>query len=118
MYNSAIPIIKTSILLLYRRIFPQRWLKWTLVGLGAFIIAYSVALVIADIFQCTPVDSLWGASPKKYCINFPLLIKISGVINILTDVAILAVPVMPLWSLKLSAARRRLLLLMFLIGGM
>ncbi|KAF2468387.1 uncharacterized protein BDR25DRAFT_205126, partial [Lindgomyces ingoldianus] len=117
MYNAAIPLIKSSILLLYHRIFPQRWLNQALLGLGLFIIAYSVAQILADIFQCTPVDSIWGASLKKHCIKYPMLIKICGIINILTDVAILALPIPSLWRLNLSAARKRLLLLMFLIGG-
>jgi hypothetical protein len=118
MYNAAIPFIKASILLLYHRIFPQQWMKRALILLGSFIVAYSVAQVFADIFQCTPVDSLWGASPKQHCIDYPLLIKVCGVINILTDVAILALPMPSLWKLNLSSSRKRLLMITFLIGGM
>jgi hypothetical protein len=118
LYNAAIPVIKSSILLLYRRIFPQLWLNRALLVLGLFIVSYSVAQILADIFQCTPANSLWGERPKKYCINYPLLIKIGGIINILTDAAILALPIPSLWKLNLSTARKRLLIVMFLIGGM
>ncbi|KAF2245034.1 hypothetical protein BU26DRAFT_434462 [Trematosphaeria pertusa] len=116
-YNAAIPFIKVSILLLYHRIFPQQWLNRALLWLGSFILAYSIAQIFADIFQCIPVDSLWGASPNRYCINYPLLIKICGVINILTDVAILALPMPSLLKLNLSASRKRLLMITFSIGG-
>jgi hypothetical protein len=118
MYNAAIPFIKASILLLYHRIFPQLWMKRALLWLGFFILACSIAQIFADIFQCIPVGSLWGAHRKQYCINFPLLIKIFGVINILTDVAILALPMPSLWKLKLSESKKRLLLITFSIGGM
>ncbi|KAF2108972.1 hypothetical protein BDV96DRAFT_652214 [Lophiotrema nucula] len=117
MYNAAIPVIKSSILLLYHRIFPQQWLNRALLFLGLFIVSYSVAQILADIFQCTPVNSLWGERPKEYCINYPMLIKICGIINILTDVAILALPMPSLWRLNLSTARKRLLMVMFLVGG-
>ncbi|KAF2704364.1 hypothetical protein K504DRAFT_442554 [Pleomassaria siparia CBS 279.74] len=116
-YTMAIPLIKCSILLLYHRIFPQKWLNLALLGLGFFITAYNLAQILATIFQCAPVDSLWGASPKEHCINVPLLIKICGTINILTDVAILALPIPSLWKLNLSVARKRLLIVMFSMGG-
>ncbi|KAF2820121.1 hypothetical protein CC86DRAFT_243293, partial [Ophiobolus disseminans] len=116
-YNMAIPLIKSSILLLYHRIFPQQWFHRALLGLGIFIVGYSLAQIISTILQCTPIESLWGGSPKEHCINYPLLIKICGTINILTDVAILALPIPSLWKLNLSMARKRLLIVMFLAGG-
>lgn len=118
LYNSSIPIIKLSILCLYRRIFPQRWFSYTLMCLGAFVIAYSVASIFADVFQCVPTNSIWEREKAKFCINYPALIISTGVINVLTDIILLALPIPILWGLNMSLARKRLLTMLFLMGGL
>ncbi|KAF1919979.1 hypothetical protein BDU57DRAFT_513312 [Ampelomyces quisqualis] len=116
-YIVAILLIKSSILLLYHRIFPQLWFKWTLLGFGMFITAHFLASFIANLVRCTPMESLWDAAISKQCINYSLLVKITGSINILTDFAILALTIPLLWALNLSTARKSLLLLVFMIGS-
>lgn len=118
MYNVSIPATKLSILFLYKRIFPQPWFNRTLMGLGAFIIAYSIAQIFGDIFQCIPVSSLWGATVAKHCIDYPKLIISMGVVNTITDIVMLALPIPLLWNLNLSLARKRLLTALFLMGGL
>ncbi|KAF4626140.1 hypothetical protein G7Y89_g12023 [Cudoniella acicularis] len=108
-YNVSIPLTKLSILFLYNRIFPQRWFNRTLVILGGFIIAYSLAQVFGDIFQCIPISSIWGETAPNYCINYPLLIIVIGVVNTITDIIILGLPMPLLWRLQLSTARKQLL---------
>ncbi len=51
--------MKVSILLLYKRIFPQKWFRSALLAVGAFVVSYSTVQFFADIFQCTPVSFLW-----------------------------------------------------------
>jgi hypothetical protein len=117
-YNVAIPLIKISILYLYGRIFPQKWFNRTLVVLGAFIIAYSLAQVFGDIFQCVPISSLWGATEPTFCINLPALIISMGVVNTVTDIIMLSLPMPLLWTLQLSTMRKKLLTGLFLMGGL
>jgi len=117
MYNVAIPVIKISILYLYRRIFPQPWFNRALIVLGGFIVAYSLAQIFADIFQCVPISSLWGATAPEFCINYPALIISMGVVNTVTDIIMLSLPMPLLWKLQLSTMRKRLLTGLFLMGG-
>ncbi|RAK94984.1 uncharacterized protein BO80DRAFT_489043 [Aspergillus ibericus CBS 121593] len=55
-------LIKTSICLLYLRLFPTlRTLNW---GTIAAVGAMTVAIILAIIFQCSPVDAAYN--PQKY----------------------------------------------------
>jgi hypothetical protein len=109
---------KISILALYNRIFPFRWFKLSIYGLGAFIIAYSVPQMFGTIFQCVPIHSKWTPGVVPKCINYVAMIIACGVINIITDFIMLGLPIFPLWSLQVSSHRKWALTFMFLIGGL
>ena len=118
-YNLTIPVIKVSILLLYRRIFPQRWFRNLSLAVGALVISYSAAQFFGDIFQCTPVKYLWDKTiPGGHCIHFGSLVIFGGEYNIITDLIILAMPVSQLWQLQIAAARKWELSGIFLMGGL
>jgi hypothetical protein len=118
MYNVTLPVIKMSILSLYARIFPQERFNRILLVLGAFIIAYSLATVFADIFQCVPISSLWDATEPTFCMNYPALIISTGVVNTVTDIIMLSLPMPLLWKLQLSTTKKKLITSLFLMGGL
>lgn len=118
MYNVTLPVIKMSILSLYGRIFPQERFNSILLVLGAFVIAYSLATVFADIFQCVPISSLWDATEPTFCMNYPALIISTGVVNTVTDIIMLSLPMPLLWKLQLSTTKKKLITGLFLMGGL
>lgn len=117
LYNSTIPVVKVSILCFYRRIFPQRWFKHSLLGLGLFVSGYGIAQLFGDIFQCVPLRKLWASTTPGRCINFEALIIAGGVINIVTDFVILGLPMPLLWHLGVPTRKKRLLSIVFSVGG-
>ena len=121
-YNPAIVAIKTSILLLYRRIFiekrsnkPFNTCLWCT---GAFVLAYSVVQAILTVFHCAPVKALWDSNIERSCINFDDVLIVLSSLNIGTDVVILCLPIPQLWRLEISKRRRLQLIAMFLLGGL
>ncbi len=59
LYTPASTCIKFSVLLLYRRIFPNKKLKivsWCITG---FLITFALAQMLSVIIQCTPTAALW-----------------------------------------------------------
>ncbi|KAF2737892.1 hypothetical protein EJ04DRAFT_460651 [Polyplosphaeria fusca] len=116
LYPLSVCFIKLSILAFYCRVFPMRWLKHTALALGTFIVAATLTKVMGDIFQCLPVDSAWNPTPNKKCINFVSLVIVSGVLNIVTDFIILALPVPVLWRLKVTRVKKWELIGVFLAG--
>jgi hypothetical protein len=109
---------KVSILALFARIFSLRWFKRSILALGIFIVAYSVPQMFGTIFQCVPIHAKWtpGITPK--CLDYAAMIVACGVINIITDIIMLVLPIPVLWKLQVSQHRKLALTLMFLTGGL
>ena len=110
--------IKMSILHFYRRMFPQQWFKYALLGTGATVAGSSIAQLPCDILQCVPVRSQWDPNVKGKCNNFGAIILGFGILNIITDVMTLVLPIPVIWRLKLSPARKRLVMSTFMLGGL
>ena len=117
-YNAAIISVKSSILCLYHRLFPQRWFKNTVWIVGAFVIAYSINLLLCLILQCKPVALLWDKRLKGKCIDMNAVFVTTGVINVITDITILCLPMPLLWRLLISTTQKVQLIGVFLLGGL
>ena len=117
-YMISILCVKLSLLALYRRIFPTRWVQITCLAVGSVVVAYTIAQGLSTIFQCIPFDSLWDQSISARCINLNLQPLIMGIINVVTDVVIYAIPMGPIWKLNLPTARKWQLSGLFLVGGL
>ena len=118
LYPSSVCFVKLSILAFYCRLFPLKWLKRTSITLGVFVILATCTKVSGDIFQCLPVDSAWNPKAHKRCMNFVDLVMVSGILNIATDLVILALPMPALWKLNMAKVKKWELTGMFLAGGL
>ncbi|KAK9772380.1 hypothetical protein SCAR479_10918 [Seiridium cardinale] len=116
-YNPALVSTKISILALYHRLFPGKRFKWVCVGVGAFVIAYSITAVMTNIFQCTPVESNWDKSITAHCVNLGSELVAVSSLNVLTDATILCLPMPFIWRLKTDFRRKLQLTCMFLLGS-
>ncbi|KAL8660248.1 MAG: hypothetical protein Q9202_006740 [Teloschistes flavicans] len=69
-------------------------------------------------FQCTPVKFLWDFTvPGGHCINFSAFARFTGVMNVVTDVLILSLPIPIVWSLHLERSKKIGVCALFLLGG-
>ena len=117
-YSWTIPSIKISILFLYRRIFPQKWLKKCDILFGAIVVLSSLASFLGFILQCVPLDVLWDPTVSASCLDLRALILATGVCNLITDLLIFGLPIYPLWKLKASKAKRLQLIGVFTVGAL
>ena len=122
-YNPAIVAIKTSILLLYRRVFTERCynssFNMTLWCTGAFVLSYSICQAVLTVFYCTPVAALWDHRIKgAKCIDFDVVLIVLSSLNIGTDILILCLPVPQLWKLTMSTRQKCQLTGIFSLGGL
>ncbi|KAJ5116612.1 hypothetical protein N7456_000960 [Penicillium angulare] len=116
-YAWAVMFTKVSILLYYRRIFSKVvWLNWASMIMGAIVIAYNVALIFVAAFQCVPLSSLWTGKPGTCIDTTPPYVALA-IINVITDVAILALPIYPVLKLNMKMKRKIQVLGIFLTGG-
>ena len=117
----AVGFSKVSVLLLYRRIFSVRVFK-TVATIGvAIAIAWTVAFTISTIFQCNPIrlywtelEFLWG----NRCIQIIPFYQAQAITDIITDFAILAMPMPMIWKLQLPLKQKLAVAGMFLLGLM
>lgn len=121
LYNPAIVAIKTSILLLYRRIFTQRSFNTSFEVIlwctDAFVLAYSLCQAVLTVFHCTPVEALWNPTVEAKCINFDQVLIVLSSLNIGTDILILCLPMPQLWKLNMPKGPKCQLMGIFLLGG-
>ncbi|MCJ1426353.1 hypothetical protein MMC29_004256 [Sticta canariensis] len=116
-YTSAVAAVKISILLLYRRLFPDHRFHIILWSFGAFILTYSTVQFLVTLFQCRPISGAWDPFIRAKCIKLNVVFMIMGSLNVVTDVITLCLPMPLLWHLNASTKRRLQVMSMFLLGG-
>ncbi|KAI0432394.1 hypothetical protein F5Y09DRAFT_329720 [Xylaria sp. FL1042] len=117
-YASTVILTKLSILCFYCRIFsPIQRLKYISWALSISIVAYNLALILVAAFECIPLSSLWTGNPGN-CINTLPPFTTLGIVNVVTDVGILALPIRYVILLRLSLTRRIQVCGIFLSGAL
>lgn len=116
-YNPSIICIKGSILLLYNRLFVHQKLRWFSWGLWIFTCSYSIAQFFCELFSCYPIRSNWDPTVKGHCIDLATVVVACSILNIVTDIAILSLPMPFLWRLQMTLTRKFQLMCVFLLGG-
>ncbi|KAI9804374.1 MAG: hypothetical protein M1826_004870 [Phylliscum demangeonii] len=112
----ALLAAKISILLLYRRINPNANFRRAVHLVMAFCVAYSVAAIATVIFQCSPRRRYWIKALPGSCINTLTFYKISGTINMLSDIAIFLLPLPMVWKVRLPRRQKLAIIGVLAIG--
>ena len=109
--------IKVSLLLLYIRVFPQRPFRYTAYGLMVVVALYCIGCVIFYVGNCRPIEANWiHGLPGSTCGNQQAGWLGTGIANIITDVAILSLPMRSVWHLQLPRRTKTALVGIFGIG--
>lgn len=119
-YASAILTAKLSILALYWRLFPTKFMKRGCVVLAVLTLMWWLAGVLVDIFQCTPVRKAFDidiTSVEGDCISQTGYCLGMIIPNILMDVIILCLPTFEVSKLHLPRSQRAALASVFLLGA-
>ena len=120
LYTITWPLIKISILCLYRRIFfvVHRFKIFTEVFIG-LLVCYIISTVLVDIFTCIPVQKAWIPTMEHgHCLDSTLLFKVTAGLNVAFDVVILISPMPLVWQLQATMRLKLGLSLIFLLGGL
>ncbi|CZR69539.1 uncharacterized protein PAC_19439 [Phialocephala subalpina] len=113
-----IPTLKHCILALYRRILTQESFRRALWGVAGFITLQSLVAIFVNAFECRSHPSqAWSPSFPTGCNNLSATYYSLASINIVTDLAILILPLPVLVKLHLNSRRRWALVGIFSTGG-
>ncbi|KAJ2978903.1 hypothetical protein NUW58_g7347 [Xylaria curta] len=117
LYNPALMAFKTSVLVFYLRLSKNTQQVLRLASWAVLVIVNlaGTVLTLLNIFQCTPVEAAFNSSPGR-CL--PLLTEFicSAPVNIVTDLAILALPLPVLTSMRLPPRQKIILIMTFALG--
>ncbi|EHA46679.1 hypothetical protein MCOR27_002597 [Pyricularia oryzae] len=117
-YKISVCFNKVAAILLYLRIFVSSRFRLAAFSVMAVIVAWSIGGVAATIWQCVPVAGAWDKSVKARCIDSDKFWVAYAVMNILTDVMVLALPIPSILGLQHLSRRDKLMLCcVFLLGG-
>lgn len=119
MYSIGLLTLKTSILFQYLRFFVHktfRRLAWALMGL--VVIGGSV-LVLTSSLSCLPIAFNWDKTiVGGHCLNQPPLWYFMAGFTIVTDIAVLILPMPVLRSLHLPKRQKYTLMATFGLAGL
>ncbi|KAL8934423.1 MAG: hypothetical protein Q9216_005923 [Gyalolechia sp. 2 TL-2023] len=110
--------IKTSLILLYYRLFAiHRWFRFELLGAWIIVILYYLVDFLVAVFECNPVAYFWDKSIEGgTCIDQTQFFRWNGVANLLIDFMILTLTMPLIWGLKLKLRQKVSLSAVFLLG--
>jgi hypothetical protein len=110
---------RLSILLLYIRIFfpigsfrTVFW--WVIQGVIWLNLLYTVSLILVLTLQCVPYHKPWGSS----CVNQWLVLVNASVINIISDIAVLVIPIASIIKLKTTRKKKWAIWALFGFGAL
>lgn len=117
LYMGSLTLVKCSVLVFYMRVFATQTMQRLSMATIGFVIAWCVGHMFAMVFICHPVAFWWDISiPGGYCLD-QLPIYVSLIItNILSDIVIMALPMVTIWELKMKTTEKLALTAAFALG--
>ncbi len=112
------PVVKTSLLLFYIRLFPTRRMRMVSYITGAIMWGFCIASTIVDIDTCAPVSYYWNKNiPNGRCIDTNVFYIVGSSMQLVTDLTVLILPLPVVWSLNTGTTKKIGLSVVFLLGG-
>lgn len=111
---------KTSVLIFYLRLAKntQRVLRFASWATLAVVNVAGLILTFMNVFQCRPTSAAWDTDFGETTKCIPLLTEFicSSPVNIVTDLAILALPIPVLTGMRLPSRQKAILVITFCFG--
>lgn len=113
-------VVKTSILLFYRRLFTVKVFMIASAIMIGFVAAWTISFVSAAAAQCVPAHDFWDLFEKDYlpyCINVQTMYQALAYSDLILDVMVLAFPIPMVVSLQLPWRKKIKIIDLFLLGS-
>ena len=120
LYQPALMATKTSILAFYLTLPAQnRIFKWCCIGTLVVVNAGGLALGLFTVFQCRPPGAAFAVPipPGGHCTDIITIYLSSTPLNLITDMAILFLPIPILTGMRLPKKQKIILIITFSFGA-
>lgn len=114
------PLPKIVLLLFYVRIFSNPKFKVAVYAIATFVIAWCPAVFLTDLFQCKPVAFGWDKtlSGGGTCIDVLAFFRYIAVPAVMSDAAVLVLPLPLIWQLNMTQKQKMALSGVFVLGSL
>jgi 1-acylglycerone phosphate reductase len=117
-YKISVCLNKVAAVLFCMRIFVSRSFRIAAYTVMGIVVAWSIGGVGATIWQCVPIAGAWNKSLGATCIDSNKFWVAYAVMNILTDVMVLILPIPSILRLQLKPRDKVLVIGIFTLGGL
>jgi hypothetical protein len=119
LYSPALAFAKLSFLCFYLNLNPSKGFRTSVYVTMFVVIGSCVGIVISLLAACSPFAKNIDVTVKGgYCLNKAALYIATGVLNIITDLMVLVLPIPMVVGLQMARSRKILLILLFSVGSM
>ena len=113
-YTPCLALAKLSICALYLRIFTQvdRWFRISVYTTIVWICLWMVGTYLGTFLSCLPAETIWTedcAPPESITIA-------TGVLNVISDIALLVLPQPIVWGLQMPVQRKLCISVLLALG--
>lgn len=115
-YGTLLVVVKFSILAMYWRIFPTKFVRRGCAVLGGITLAWLIAIALVAFLQCDPIQKIWLPDTPGHCIDNNKFFVGNAVPNIFTDVCIVMLPAYEVSRLHMASSQKISLACVFLLG--
>jgi sorbitol-specific phosphotransferase system component IIC len=116
LWNATVCFSKLSVLAIYTALIPMESMSRYARILGAMIITWNVADIIAALLICRPLAKNWNFTLPETCGSQPSFYFAMGVINLITDAIMILLPMPYLYRLRLAWRRKLAVMALLSIG--
>lgn len=117
LYGIGLSLIKTSMIGLYWRLFGlKRSFRIVVYIVGVIVWGWGLSVALEAFLLCTPFESTWNQTIPGHCGNRTAAFIAAGVLNLLTDILVLSLPVTHIWKLQLRIGQKAGLIMVFSLG--
>lgn len=112
-------LTKTSIVVLYLRIFPSKNFRWLCWGMLGFIACFAIVFLVTLLTYCVPFEYVWQMWDNRHtgkCIDMTAQTYVCAALNIVMDVTIFLMPIPKLMKLETDWKTKTGVILTFLLG--
>ncbi|KAI1100726.1 hypothetical protein F4804DRAFT_318095 [Jackrogersella minutella] len=112
----SVSFAKMSMLVLYLRLAPHMWFRWTCYICIGIIASYSVTAALVESLACRPLEGIINESLDATCYDsYPAYISLSS-LNIAIDIIILLLPIPLVIRMQLPIRQKISVILLFATG--
>jgi hypothetical protein len=116
LWNATVCFSKLSVLLMYTAIMPTPSMIRSAWTIGGLIVCWNLGDILAGFLICRPLARNWDFTLEGTCGSQPSFYFAMGIINLVYDAVMIALPIPHLLRLEMATKKKILAIALFSVG--